>query len=143
MASCRSTSRKRRGTSQKCRFLDRLSWCSMASPPGLSAPLTPLVIADIMRGTGLYNLAQGTIVAGEWAHSAPTCGTVEGQSLYRPASDRRIHHAAPGQFTAQDASWPTPDPPLGSRKPGSAARMRYKAHPVEALAPGPALHRWR
>ena len=33
----------------------------MASAPGYSALLTPLVIADIMRGTGRYNLAQGAI----------------------------------------------------------------------------------
>ena len=29
--------------------------------PGIFGALTPLVIADIMRGTGPYNLAQGPI----------------------------------------------------------------------------------
>ena len=38
-----------------------MSSCSTASAPGSSAALTPLVIADIMRGTGRYNLAQGAI----------------------------------------------------------------------------------
>ena len=42
-----------------------MSSCSTASAPGIFGALTPLVIADIMRGTGRYNLAQGAIATAQ------------------------------------------------------------------------------
>jgi len=36
----------------------------MASAAGIYGALSPLVIADIMRGTGRYNLALGAVATG-------------------------------------------------------------------------------
>ena len=58
---------------------------------GIFGALTPLVIADIMRGTGRYNLAQGAI-ANDGRHRSVTERPGDRRSRRSSRLQRRISH---------------------------------------------------